>query len=293
MIVLCLSAPSSAQDLAGVTHLQEIRILAERALTGDVPAGTDLKRLAGILLSVRDFESASALYENAYISSGGEDLESLLFLAATLVETGALPLARRRAQVVLEQAGESYELKRRAYTLIARTLLIEGRADEANPMLRTLAELGQPELVEPETLLALRDTEQLLDVDVPIAISLLEELHPQSIAGQLSEGGRFHQPSLPSSIVTRALLPAETQELEPAVPRVTAIQVGSFSDEENAIHMARDLEAIGLGAEVTTSDRDGAQLALVIVRVDEADPNGTSTVLAALDEAGYSGFLIY
>ncbi|MFW5718175.1 MAG: SPOR domain-containing protein, partial [Spirochaetota bacterium] len=72
-----------------------------------------------------------------------------------------------------------------------------------------------------------------------------------------------------------------------------AIQVGSFSDPENARHLSDDLRDLDLDVVVETVDRNGRSLELVLVTVPDETSASASRVLGVLREAGYDGFLIY
>jgi tetratricopeptide (TPR) repeat protein len=312
VLVLLLLAPlltaqqsdaKAALTLNSSSSTADVRVIADAIISGldsSADVAEDAARAARILLMARDYERAADLFESAYLESGGADLTSLFYQAVSLVELGDPAQARRRAQIVVEQTTD-YELKRRAYALVARTLHLQGRSAEALPMLETLAELNEPALVEPETLLLLSDVEAAEETDAPHGAELLQTLHPDSIAAMSLTNDRFRRALLPSYIADStgllgpAAVPAAAMpEGRPAeVPAVTSVQVGSFSDRENAEHLAEDLVEIGLPAGVSTAERDGRELSLVIVDVQGGDPAAVAQVLAALEEAGYEGFLIY
>jgi cell division septation protein DedD len=249
-------------------------------------------------MTVRDYARAAELYETAYIASGGTDLESLFHQAQALIQTGEIARAEQRARSVVAQTTD-YELKRRAYALVARAMHSAGMTAEAARLLSTLAELDESDLVEPETLLLLSEVLNDLGEEPDPPIDQLRRLHPESVAVRLLGADQIRQAPLPAALLAsrpeggperRTGPPAEPS---PAGPAVTAIQVGSFSDAENARHLTDDLREIGLDALVETVDRDGRTLELVLVTVPGERPEDASRVLGTLREAGYDGFLIY
>jgi tetratricopeptide (TPR) repeat protein len=282
------------------------------------------RAIGRVALTVRDFERALELYDTAYIASGGTDLESLFAQAQSLLQLGELASAEQRARTIVTQA-ENYELKRRAYALIARSLHLRGRDEDAARLLATLSELDDPSLVEPETLLLQSSVLASIGEDANGPIAQLERLHPRSIAMRLVRGDLVEQAPLPAALLTGpapwhgaatgsdtpvdrgadgpgagrraaesgATAAAPSQGAGSTGPAVTAIQVGSFSDPDNARHLVGDLEELGLDAFVETADRDGRSLSLVLVDIPAGTPAGASRVLGVLRDAGYDGFLIY
>ena len=301
--------------------MDEARRIAGEVLPGvlrdDVLAGAaaDLARLT---MTARDYRTASELAETAYIASGGEDLASLFLQAQALLQIGEMGASEQRARIVVGRT-DDYELKRRAYALVARAMHADGRSAEAARLLATLAELDDPALVEPDTLLLQSAVRAHAGESGAGPIEQLERLHPRSVAMRLVRGDLVEQAPLPSALI--ATLPQSSvpgadagvrapaseaagagREAEPAAdalptrseaPSVSAIQVGSFSDPDNARHLADDLRELGLDVAVETVERDEASLELVLVTVPAGTSASASRVLAVLREAGYDGFLIY
>ena len=258
-------------------------------LAGKTDEPADASAAARILLAARDFEGAADLFEAAYLASSGSDLQSLFYQAVALLELGDTVGAERRARLALENT-DDYELKRRAYTLMARALHLRGESETALPMLLTLAELNDPDLVEPETLVLLAEVrfalEQTADVD------LLDTLHPQSVAAEIRVNDQLSRAVLPSYLSSR-LDAVAVEEPDEGAPRVSSIQVGSFADAENAMHLADDLRELSIPASVTTTERDGRELSLVVIELASGDADEVSATIASLESAGYAGFLIY
>lgn len=299
--------------------MDEIRRIASEVLPGiahdDVLADA-AATLARVTMIVRDYATASDLAETAYIASGGDDLESLFLQSQALLQTGHVVAAEQRARMVVSRT-DDYELKRRAYALVARAMHAAGRSAEAARLLATLAELDDPALVEPDTLLLQSVVNEGIGRSASPPIEQLGRLHPQSVALRLVRGELVEQAPLPSALL--ATLPAEalpadassasgTQQSagrshSPAevlptrgdadAPAVSAIQVGSFSDADNARHLAEDLRELDLDVVEKSVDRNGRSLELVLVTVDDGTSASASRVLGVLREAGYDGFLIY
>jgi cell division septation protein DedD len=302
--------------IGSAATMDEVRRIASEVLPGIAHDGVLARAaatLARITLVARDYATTSNLAETAYIASGGADLESLFLQSQALLQTGEIVAAEQRARMVVGRT-DDYELKRRAYALVARAMHASGRPSEAARLLATLAELDDPALVEPDTLLLQSAVVSELGESGDRSIAQLARLHPESVAMRLVRGELVEQAPLPSALL--ATLPAEAVTAggatapppeartepraeplptrgEAAAPAVSAIQVGSFSDPDNARHLADDLRDLDLDVVVETVDRNGRSLELVVVTV----PNGTSAsasrVLGVLREAGYDGFLMY
>ncbi|MFW5745817.1 MAG: SPOR domain-containing protein [Spirochaetota bacterium] len=307
--------------MEAATTVEEVRRIAGEVLPGVVrddvlaEAAADLARLT---MTARDYRTASELAETAYIASGGEDLASLFLQAQALLQIGETDACEQRARMVVGRT-DDYELKRRAYALVARAMHADGRSAEAERLLATLAELDDPALVEPDTLLLQSAVRAHAGESGAGPIEQLERLHPQSVAMRLVRGDLVEQAPLPSALIAtlpqsamrgadpalRAPVPDATEagpEAEPVAdalptrsnaPSVSSIQVGSFSDADNARHLADDLRELGLEVAVETVERNEASLELVLVNVPEGTSASASRVLAVLREAGYDGFLIY
>ncbi len=291
-----LSTAAFAQDaLSTAMSITDVHSAGEDLLSGRIDSPDDAARAARVLLAARDYERAERLFEAAYLGSAGRDLESLFYQALMLLELGDTVGAERRARLAVEQT-EDYELKRRAYTLMARALHLRGESEAALPMLLTLAELQEPELVEPETLLLLEqvlsilghsEEQALTSAGAPVTIA---EIHPESIAAMRTTDLSLRYTPMPSNLASlRDVLPATPQEA--ITESGASIQVGSFSDPENAMHLADDLRELDLPAEVSVTERDGRELSIVLIRLASRDAEEVAQTMEALAEAGYAGFL--
>jgi len=77
-------------------------------------------------------------------------------------------------------------------------------------------------------------------------------------------------------------------------PRATGIQVGSFSQKENAEYLARDLRTLGFPILVKQGQRkDGSFLYRTIVPLPTDPSENPQTVLIKLKEHGFEGFFIF
>lgn len=296
-----------AADVASLERVarEVVPLIEDRRLLADVGG-----RLGRFAMMIRDFELADELFESAYIASGGTDLESLYAQAQALLQIGRIAAAEQRARTVVAEA-EDYELKRRAYAMVARTMHLRGRNEDAARLLDTLSELDDPDHVEPDTLLLQSAVLVSLERSGEEPLRRLERLHPQSVAVRMVGGRLVGEAPLPATMLTgprhvptvesdrgeaagaSASDSGENGDARPQTPRVTAIQVGSFSDRDNAVHLAADLRALGLEARIETVHRDGRSLELVLVSVPRGTTEEAALVLMALEGAGYRGFPIY
>ena len=318
--------PSTLERLlsvaATVTEVEQfadtlLPVISDQTLLAQVS-----NRLGRMALLMRDYERAATLFQTAYIASGGEDLASLFSEAQALVQLGELAAAAQRGRTVVAQT-DDYELKRRAYALVARSLHLQGTHHEAARMVETLATLDEASLVEPDTLLLQASVLRALGGDGTEALERLRRLHPGSLA-LLSTAARDVGSVLPAPVpatlfgedgapapaalgraesagdtaAARRLdsaedPPSSEEAASQSAPSVSAIQVGSFSDRDNAVHLARDLRELDLNAAAETATREGRELHVVMVRVPGGTPAEASRVLGVLREAGYDGFLVY
>ena len=290
-------------DAKSVAQLTSVSDALSRISIAELRHG-GYRAVAAVLRSARMLPEAALNYGMAYLASGGTDLESLYLQAQTLFELGDLAGSSERVHTVLAQTAD-YELKRRAYTLAAHISYEHGREADARRMLETLASLDDPELVEVESLVLFREilersgnNEAAARVDDSLA-----RLFPESVAvAQFVAGNRYvRSAGLPSSLLLSAALeapgdapaavgtPAERRDQ----PRLSAVQVGSFSDPDNAAHLTRDLIRLGLDARTESISREGRTLYQVTVRIADGSTAGAARTLAILRENGFDGFLIY
>jgi tetratricopeptide (TPR) repeat protein len=284
--------------LSGLKTVSQARSLA-RVLPSLLIAPQELERVAtavaNILLTARRFTEAAELYTLAFESSGATNSRLQFRIAQLALHAGELSRADRLARDVLSRT-DDYELKRRSYALIARALHAAGRHEEARQMLTTLLALEDPALVEPETLVLMERVERALGNQFS-AIATLGESHPESVAALISEHPQVLSAALPLRLM-EFFAPAEESPdlmgtaIDRAAVTVSGIQVGSFTDPDNAFHMRRDIEGLGLEAEVRTQTREARTTHTVVVVIE----GGSSQVVDAMEQlqrAGFDGFLVY
>lgn len=264
-----------------------------------------LTRLASVARTARQLRWAADLYGAAFDASQGRDLLSLYNQAQVLLELGDLTRADELARAVVERT-DDYELKRRATTLATRVLFVRGDLAIALKLLDTLTSLDDPAFVEPETIvLRLRIAEQIGDDEMIHATSeLLQRLFPESVA-HLVERNRDALPSpFPSSLLvsrhwesdghpSEGPISQSTATRERLQPAVTAVQVGSFTDPDNAEQLAAKLRELEFDARAEPVRRDGLALHHVVVDVADGTQSAASRVIALLRDKGYDGFLVY
>jgi tetratricopeptide (TPR) repeat protein len=273
-------------------------------------------RIATTLQSARRFAEAAQYYDLAFRASGGTDYAALFNRARILYELGDAVTAGALVRTVLAETSD-YEMKRRAYTLAAEIAYDSGRGAEARRMLETLISLDDPDLVEVESLQLYRrileeagDTAGVSRVD-----GILARLFPESLAVALAtESNRsLRAAGLPSELAgapfAEAAAPVEPASFDDDAsdggttaagtavrrdqPRLSGVQVGSFSDPDNATHLTRDLLELGLDARTESISREGTTLYQVSVHIENGDPRDAARVLAVLRTNGYDGFLVY
>ncbi|MFP4375483.1 MAG: SPOR domain-containing protein [Spirochaetales bacterium] len=302
------AAHGDSDDLPLSVTITEVTERAIEILSGELRVSpTRLRSVADLLRLARRFELSAQIYGVLFDLTG--DYDALYLQAQQLAQIGEFEVAGRFARRVVSEAkgddSSTYELKRRAYALMARTLFYRGRVAEAERLLQTLAALDDVELVEVDALLLLASVQSTMDLE-PHAHEQLERLFPTSLARELS-AGRVQPSSTPAMLLqalgdepdtgraTVASPPAarEASAVPEGLHAVKGIQVGTFSDPDNANHMARDIEALGLEAEVWEQTREGRSIQVVVALVSEERNENADRVLSTLRDAGLDGFLIY
>jgi len=294
------------EDARSMADLDAIRRRVLPSLVEPEVRFNGTRILAAVYRTARQFTIAADLYRQAYElscdASLGTDLDSLFVHAQILLELGDLSRADTEARAVLTQTTD-YSLKRRAYTLVARIAYEGGNSARALEMLDTLVSLANSgetasDLVEVETLLL---TRQILAVSGPALAmqridDLLLRLFPQSVAAGIvnAESRQMTLPGLPSVLL---LAQAADTEAAPAVrrdqPRLSAVQVGSFSDADNADHLTADLQRLGLPARTEAISREGSTLHQVVVDISSGTTEDAARIFSTLRENGFDGFLVY
>lgn len=260
---------------------------------------------ANVLRMSRRLDAAADAYLRAYEESGRTRYDALLAHAQIALELGDIARANSEAREVLSNT-DDYSLKRRAYTLVARAIHESGDSETALEMLNTLASLAvdnddAARVVEVESLLLMHEIEVLTGKEAEGSASLLLEVFPQSVAAGIVTGEprAVTSPGLPSALLLSIAEPVaeETPEVSAVArreqPRLSAVQVGSFSDEENAANLVTDLRSLGLDARLETISREGTSLHQVSVNVPEGSTENAARIFAILSQHGFDGFLVY
>lgn len=301
---------------AGVTAIEQLDAIRDQLLpniTDRSLARLVTTTLARVYRTARRLDEAARLFAQAYNVSNQTDLASLFAHAQILFEQGDFTGAdAEAARVVLDT--DDYVLKRRAYTLSARAAFELGESERALQMLGTLASLpdagGDAEdLVEVETFVLLREVlrstgdsgraqevQHLLEITFPDSIESLRSSRARSVAGA----------GLPSSLLLAGTeepwddgvapptsSPGAVPATRRAPPTLTAIQVGSFSDADNAEHLAKELRNLGLTVRNDAISREGRTLHQVVVDIPGGSNEAAARVFATLRANNYDGFLVY
>ncbi|MEE8441808.1 MAG: SPOR domain-containing protein [Spirochaetia bacterium] len=310
------------EDARSMADLDIIRQRIVPALVDRELRRDGLRAIAAVYRTARRLSIAGELYQQAYElscdssydASLATDLESLFAHAQILVELGDLRRADTETRTVLMQTTD-YSLKRKAYTLTARIAYERGNSADALEMLDTLASLANTgeaasDLVEVETILLMR---QILQAQgdreaTARADDLLVHLFPGSVAAGIvtAESRKIALPGLPSALLFAQV--AETKEGAGEVgnnlpdlalsvrrdqPRLSAVQVGSFNDADNAEHLTADLRRMGLAARTEAVSRDGSAMYQVVVDIPDGSTENAARILSTLRASGFDGFLVY
>ena len=287
------------------------------ALAADPPGRAEILRRDGGLLEVAGrVEEAAALYRSV-----PGDPELALRLAALLVGQGE----GKEALAVLEPlrppaggaGGEAAGAAARVELLRGRALRLEERLPEAEAAFRAAAPASPGAALELFLLLEGRLPKSGADE----ALAVLEARFPGSPEAALARGVREGKAA---SGVERAVNPADLLEAASAggptagapAPPVTAaptaapppavppaatraapagvlIQTGSFTVEENAQYMVRDLQRAGYSARVLKRELGGKSFFRVVVAPEGGTDAAAQALLLKLKNAGFEGFLLF
>ena len=259
------------------------------------------------------FEPAQRAYRAAYETHpGSSSLPYLLRSACLLFELGELEESEKQTRIVLSQT-EKPEGRWEAQFHLARIFAVTNRDSDALTVGKRLLEEANSYGKDFQALHYFLYT-------LTGALGLKEE--QESYRGILEKKGgllkNFITPGeksritplpLPSLFFSEATLPVTSPPLAPqkeegagmgkavkssASPLATGIQVGSFSQKENAEYLAKDLRAVGFPVLVKQhQQKDGSLLYRTIVLLKSDFPETPQTVLIKLKEHGYEGFFIF
>jgi tetratricopeptide (TPR) repeat protein len=282
---------------AEIASLDQL-LLFVGTLLPDLPPGELLteaaSRSADLLMTARSWEQAAGLYQMAWESSGRTEFRALFRQAQLLVEMGDLSGAESRARTVVLESSD-YELKRRAYALVARVMHMDGRSDDAAAILSTLIALDDPALVEADAFLLMSIVLQSTsdETEANALERRLAELLPDSIVLEYDRSQVVAAPTPAALALGMPGFDRMADNAEETSPAVTAIQVASFVDADNAHQLALDLADLGLEVVQRTAVRDGMAFEQVLIPVLDGSARDAEQILARLHDAGYDGLLIY
>ena len=254
------------------------------------------RRAAAVLRTARNWSLAAECYSIAMEATGGEDLSVTFAHAQLLLEMGNLEQAEREARAVVVAVSDpaDFELKRRAFALVARILHMNGDTEAAIAALDTLASLDDPSLVEADTLIlqsaifnAAGETEL-----ANRAIDRLAQLEPESVALEAIGMGQIRQAPTPTMLALGQLPAAALAVNDSNAPQVTAVQVASFTSRSRAEALIASLSRAGLAAVRQTATRDGRTFEQVTIPVPADGSETADSILLKLRAAGYEEALL-
>jgi hypothetical protein len=302
-------------------------------------------RLVGdVLMTANRSEEALRWFRRGAAMSEGESLaEFELSRARALIQLGRSGEARSAARAARD-ASPSQEMRIRAITVMAEAYAAEGRAREAQDILRGIEVVAGDGALSARTLFQLHAVATALGEESTISRveKLLQETYPDSpeaallsrrpddrvvqalsptavvqgmfrgsatasdTAGASSTAGAGAQPEADArqseaagaeaTTEARPATPAETSEQEVETELDTFVQVGSFTDPENADYMRQDMEDLGFSAELATRDLGAQRYYQVLIPVTadagESMQEAVQNVVVQLKERGYEGFLV-
>ena len=262
------------------------------------------------------FEPAQRAYYLAYQTHPAPSSTPYLLRSACLLfEMGELEESEKLTRFVLSQT-EKPEDRWEAQFHLARIFAVTHRTSDALTVGKRLLEEANSFRKDPQALLfflytvtgslGLKKEQETYRVELEKKGGLLKNfIAPESKS-------RITPLPLPSLFFSEATLsftspapPArapqtgeeagmEKVEKSSPPPRATGIQVGSFSQKENAEYLAKDLQTIGFPVFVKQSQRtDGSFLYRTIVPLPTDPSENPQTLLIELKEHGYEGFFIF
>ncbi|GAB4370130.1 MAG: hypothetical protein Kow009_06680 [Spirochaetales bacterium] len=269
---------------------------------------------ASFLERIGAFEPSERAYRAAFEAHPVPSSLPYLFRSACLLfELGELEESEKRFRSILNRA-EKPEDRWEVQFQLARIFAFTGRPSDALTVGKRLLEEAPSYGKDPRTLLYF-----LYEVTGTLGQKEEQELYRTMLEKQggllnhfLSARGnkRIIPMPLPSLFFSGAVpletFPVSETSPEPMQvskeqgnetipsPRITGIQLGSFSHRENAEYLARDVKKLGFPSIVQQSTRkDGSVLYRTIVPVRTESPENSQTLLIRLKEHGYEGFFLF
>jgi len=262
---------------------------------------TTLSRLAVLEEALGELEQAQLHYQAAaFAVSGTQRYKALLNSANLLIRQGHY----RQAQLQLTRitdAEEAGEFRLRAKLALVRAYLLDSETERARNMLAEIspkALTNSPRLLYRVALLAHTLGEKKLKDTVQ---ELLYTHFPDSPESALMRGEAGHLPDI-HSVFGLLETPRDTDAEKTAASQredeerrekqsATAIQTGSFTDRENAVHLRKQLESHGFSVVIKPALIKETEYYRVLVKIGE---NKTlNEVIIELKEKGYEGYPVY
>lgn len=251
------------------------------------------------------FEPAQRAYYLSYQTHPAPSSTPYLLRSACLLfELGELEESEKQTRLALSQT-EKPEDRWEAQFHLARIFAVTHRSSDALTVGKRLLEEANSFRKDPHALLyflytvtgslGLKNEQEAYRVELEKKGSLLKNfIAPDSKS-------RITPLPLPSLFFSEATLSAaspaagmEKGAKASAPPKPTGVQVGSFSQKENAEYLAKDLRTLGFSVLVKQSQRkDGSLLYRTIVPLPTDLPENQQTVLIKLKEHGFEGFFIF
>ncbi len=255
-----------------------------------------LMRQAEVSLLTGDIETAQIAYQNAsfvYPGSSGIDYEALLKSAQLLFELGSNRIAKTQAQVVVRDGnlpGKGAELLLKRIEFLERKLGDDGNTGE-NPV---SGKGGSPE----ELFWNYQYAEARGDYAAKEeSRNALIDAWPDSPEAMIAEGRAVKARRFTDYLFLPQVRETVKEEEKPMVEaEVSAkdrfyLQVGSFSDRENAEYQLIDLNREGFIATIKEAEVSGKTYYRVVLPVDEE--RGMEQLMIELKSAGFEASPLY
>lgn len=293
------------EGIPGVESAMKLFDLSLPKLKDPVNRSRALYLQAALWERMGAFEPAQRAYHLAYQTHPAPSSTPYLLRSACLLfELGELEESEKQTRLALSQT-EKPEDRWEAQFHLARIFAVTHRSSDALTVGKRLLEEANSYRKDSQGLLYFLYT-------VTGALGLKKEQETYREALEKSGGllKNFIAPEgkiritplpLPSLFFSEATLsvvsPAAGMEKvvkSSAPPKPTGIQVGSFSQKENAEYLAKDLRTLGFPVVVKQSQRkDGSFLYRTIVPLSIDPSENQQTVLIKLKEHGFEGFFIF
>ena len=287
---------------------------------------THVIALVGELLMTanRPEEALAWFARGADISGAVRRAEFELSRAGALIQLGRSAEARTAARRARDASPSQY-MRIRAITLMAEAYAAEGLAREAQDILRGVELVAGENALSAGTLFRMHTTARVLEDDPTASriATIIREQYPESPEAMLLAGrgdDRVVQALTPTAVTQgifatpRASTETESTDTDSQAGGAsddahkieaagaaeeelqTFVQVGSFTDPENADYMRQDMEGLGFSATVAPRDFGEQRYYQVLIPVTPEEDVSTQAavqdLVVRLKERGYEGFLV-